>query len=166
MLGARAQPRLGTRLVPSDVVARLVARAGEQSRSGTWWGTRLGHLTRYRLAKNWGVYIHPSARVGRVRFPHPTSVVIGAGVVIEDDAIIFQQVTLGARDIGVSEYPTIRRGARIFAGSVVVGAVEVGEGAVVGANSLVLEDVPAWTVVAGTPARVVGTRVPRDLSLP
>ena len=157
---------LGTRLVPSDVVARLVARAGEQSGSGTWWGTRLGHVTRYRLAKGWGVYVHPSARVGRIRFAHPTSVVIGAGVVVEDDVIIYQQVTLGAREVGVPEYPVVRRGAQIFAGSVVVGPVEIGEGAVVGANSVVLEDVPAWTVVAGSPARVVGTRAPRDLALP
>jgi serine O-acetyltransferase len=116
---------------------------------------RIGHVQRYRLARAWGVFAHPKASIGEVRFPHPSSIIIGAHSVIEDHCIIYQQVTIGSKDNDRREYPVIRRGARIFAGSIVIGAVEVGEDAIVGANSVVVHDVPAGATVVGNPARMI-----------
>lgn len=146
--------RLGSKYNPSDAVARSIRRAQWFERKGSM-GRRAGHVTRFRLARTWGVFVHQSASVGAIRFAHPSSVVIGAGVVVEDEVMIWQNVTLGALDVGETDYPVIRRGAKLFAGSSVLGAVEVGEGAVVGAHSLVLSDVPAGATVVGQPARVI-----------
>ncbi len=145
----------GAMLIPSRVVERRVARLQRMGTSSTPFIKSLASLSRFRLAKQWGLFIHPTAIVGRVSFPHPTGIVIGAGVLLEDDVTCYQQVTLGAIRIGGADYPTVRRGAVLFAGATVLGGVEIGERAVVGANSLVLADVPPGVVVAGTPARIV-----------
>jgi serine O-acetyltransferase len=102
--------------------------------------------------------ISPRARLGRrVHFPHPTGVVIGDGVVIEDDAWVFQQVTIGSH--GRSEddkaYPVIGRGAKLYVGSKVLGGIRVGARATIGANAVVLSDVPDDGVAVGIPARLV-----------
>lgn len=99
--------------------------------------------------------MHPSAKVGNVHFAHPTSVVIGAGVVIEDDVMIWQNVTLGAIDVGSGGYPVVRRGAKLFASSTALGRIEIGADAVIGAHSLVLDDVPAGATAVGQPARII-----------
>jgi serine O-acetyltransferase len=128
----------------------------------------LGAYLRLRLHRNWGVHIHPKAKIGeRVRFPHPVGIVIGAGVTVEDDVTIGQHVTIGVKSADDRSYPVIRRGARIYGGSMIIGAIEIGEDAVVGASSLVLHDVPAGAVVAGSPARPVrpsGAEQPRPAS--
>lgn len=151
---------VGRMFIPSVRVAWLVHLAQRLHRSG---GVRAkaAIVVRYHLAAKWGVHLHCNAKVGLVRFAHPSTIVIGAGVVIEDGAVIYQGVTLGARHSRTPMYPTVRTGARIYAGATVVGPVEIGEGAIVGANSVVTADVPAWTSVAGAPARVVG-QVARD----
>ena len=79
----------------------------------------------------------------------------GEGYVVEDGAIIYQQVTLGAKDASERTYPVIRAGAKVYAGAIVIGAVEVGEGATVAANSVVVRDVAPGTTVAGSPARPI-----------
>lgn len=140
--------------VPEQRVQRLIARAGSLDRRG-WLGRRAAHLVRYRLARTWGVYVHPRAAVGNARFPHPTAIIIGAGSVVEDGAIIYQQVTIGAKDTSERAYPVIRAGAKVYAGAIVIGAVEVGEGATVAANSVVVRDVAPGTTVAGSPARPI-----------
>ncbi|MCZ7637787.1 MAG: hypothetical protein M5U12_18160 [Verrucomicrobia bacterium] len=102
--------------------------------------------------------ISPHALVGlRVRFPHPTGIVIGEGVVIEDEAWVFQQVTLGShgRSAERKEYPVVGRGARLYAGVRVIGGVRVGEMATVGANAVVLDSIPDGATAVGVPARVL-----------
>lgn len=114
----------------------------------------------YRLAR-WGVYVHPSTKIeGELLMGHPVGIVIGQGVCVEPDVGIWQNVTIGTREIGShrpEDYPVIRRGARLFAGAVVIGGIEVGAGAVVGANSVVTRDVAPGATVGGVPARVLGT---------
>lgn len=153
--------RLGELISPSTVVRRRIDLAQRMERSGSATGRRLGLLVRYRLARSWGVFVHHSARVGDVRFAHPASVVIGAGVVVEDGVTIFQNVTLGAVSDGSARYPVIRRNATLYAGSTVIGGIEVGEGAIVGAHSLVLHDVAPGATVVGAPASVVRSRLDR-----
>jgi serine O-acetyltransferase len=124
-------------------------------------GKRLGMLyaplkwLQYALA---GSEISPRAFLGRgVHLPHPNGIVIGVGVVVEDEAWIFQQVTIGShgRSRDDKAYPVIGRGARIYSGAKVIGGVRVGSEAMVGANSVVLNDVPDRATAVGAPARVV-----------
>jgi serine O-acetyltransferase len=102
--------------------------------------------------------IHPAVPMGRGIFlDHATSLVVGGTAVIEDDVSILQDVTLGGtgKETG-DRHPKIRRGVLISAGAKILGNIEVGEGSLVGAGSVVLKPVPAGMTVAGVPARVIG----------
>ncbi len=102
--------------------------------------------------------IHPAARIGRgVFLDHATAIVIGETAVVEDNVSILQSVTLGGtgKESG-DRHPKIRRGVLIGAGAIVLGNIEVGENARVGAGSVVLAPVAPGTTVAGVPAKVVG----------
>jgi serine O-acetyltransferase len=103
--------------------------------------------------------INPAARVGcGVFLDHATGLVVGATAVIEDDVSILQDVTLGGtgKERG-DRHPKIRHGVLIGAGAKILGNIEVGHCARVAAGSVVLQNVPHNTTVAGVPARVVGT---------
>ena len=127
-----------------------------------------------RISEVFGVDIHPAARLGqRIMIDHATSVIIGETAVVEDDVSILQEVTLGGTGKDEKDrHPKIRRGVLIGAGAKVLGNVEIGEGAKIGAGSIVLEAVKPYTTVVGNPARQIGVRhkdlpgVSMDLSLP
>lgn len=122
-----------------------------------------GHIKLSRfcsgLLERYGVYISEKSTIGKgLRLPHPTSIVIGEGVEIGADVTIYQSVTLGGRAIGdwkLGNYPKISDGCVIFAGSVIVGMVSVGQNCVIGANSVVISDIPDNSVAVGAPARTV-----------
>lgn len=103
-----------------------------------------------------GIVLPPPTQVGkRVRFAYMgLGTVIHGRVIIEDDVVIASNVTIGGRSRH-DAVPVLRRGAYIGTGARVLGPIEVGENAVVGANAVVLADVPNHAVVAGVPARVV-----------
>ncbi len=104
------------------------------------------------------VDIHPAARIGcGIMIDHATSFVVGETAIIEDDVSILHEVTLGGtgKDSG-DRHPVIRSGVLIGAGAKILGRVEIGTGSKVGAGSVVLEDVPPHTTVAGVPAVIVG----------
>ncbi|WP_346351364.1 serine O-acetyltransferase [Oceanimonas sp. AH20CE76] len=105
-----------------------------------------------------GVDVHPAARIGKgIMFDHATGIVVGETAVIENDVSILQSVTLGGTGKeGGDRHPKIREGVMIGAGAKILGNIEVGKGAKIGAGSVVLDPVPAHTTVAGVPARVVG----------
>lgn len=85
--------------------------------------------------------------------PHPVGIVIGHGVEVGQDVRIQQNVTLGRREPDPDAgYPTIGDDVRISAGSVVLGDIQLGKGCVVGANSVVLDDVSPHATVVGAPA--------------
>ena len=103
-----------------------------------------------------GIEIVHGASIGRgTVFVHGTGIVIGPGVVIGSDCRIFHNVTLGSRD-GVS-YPSVGDDVTLYPGAVVLGAVNLGDHCVVGANAVVLQDVGPSQIVAGNPARLIGT---------
>ncbi|MBM3864174.1 MAG: serine O-acetyltransferase [Verrucomicrobia bacterium] len=104
------------------------------------------------------VDIHPAARIGSgILLDHATSFVVGETAVIEDNVSILHEVTLGGTGKQTGErHPIVRSGVLIGAGAKILGRVEIGTGAKIGSGSVVLEDVPPHTTVAGVPAVVVG----------
>ena len=125
------------------------------------WGHDRRTLARFfqsQISVGLGVDIHPAARIGRgIMLDHATGVVVGETAVIDDDVSILHSVTLGGtgKEVG-DRHPKIRRGVLLAAGCKIIGNIEVGEGAKVGAGSVVLHDVPPHVTVAGVPAVVVG----------
>jgi serine O-acetyltransferase len=101
-----------------------------------------------------GVEIHPGADVGRrVTIDHGAGVVIGETAEIGDDVHMYHGVTLGGDDPRpVERHPTVRDGATLGANATLIGDIEVGEKATVGAAAIVTDDVPAGATVAGSPA--------------
>ena len=101
--------------------------------------------------------IHPAAVIGqRVFIDHGTGVVIGETSIIEDDVLIYQGVTLGGVSLDSGKrHPTIRRGAVLGAGAKILGNIEIGEYAKVGANSVVVKEVPKNATAIGIPAHVI-----------
>jgi serine O-acetyltransferase len=105
-----------------------------------------------------GIEIHPGATIGRrVFFDHGMGIVVGETAEIGDDCTIYQGVTLGGTSLGrgTKRHPTLERGVIISAGAKVLGGFTIGEGARVGANSVVLKPVPAGATAVGIPARIV-----------
>lgn len=102
--------------------------------------------------------IHPAARIGcGILLDHATSFVVGETAIIEDDVSILHEVTLGGTGKATGDrHPIIRSGVLIGAGAKILGRVEIGTHAKVGAGSVVLNDVPPHTTVAGVPAVIVG----------
>lgn len=102
---------------------------------------------------------------------HGFGLVVGAEVKVEGDCCLFHGVTLGDRGsewVGSDRtdgHPYVERGVMFGAGAKVLGPVRVGRNSVVGANAVVLRDVPPCSVAAGVPARVVGRRPEMDENL-
>jgi serine O-acetyltransferase len=91
---------------------------------------------------------------GGLHIPHPNGIVIHPGVKIGVNCLIFQQVTIGTRDTpGV---PVIEGHVDIGAGAKILGPINIGPHAKVGANAVVLSDVPAGAVAVGNPAKIIG----------
>lgn len=111
-----------------------------------------------RMSTKFGVDIHPAARLGSgIMLDHATGLVIGETAVVGNNVSILQSVTLGGTGKDENDrHPKIGDGVLISAGAKILGNIRVGEGAKVGAGSVVLEDVPAHTTVAGVPAKIVG----------
>ena len=120
--------------------------------------TSLALLVQNKVSADLGVDIHPAARIGQgIMMDHATGVVIGETAVVDDDVSILHHVTLGGtgKESG-DRHPKVRHGVLLGAGCKVIGNIVVGTGAMVGAGSVVLSDVPPNVTVAGVPARVIG----------
>lgn len=112
-----------------------------------------------RISSVFAVDLHPAARIGKgIMLDHATGIVVGETAVVEDNVSILQSVTLGGtgKESG-DRHPKIRAGVMIGPGAKILGNIEVGEGAKICAGSVVLKPVAAHSVVAGVPAKVVGT---------
>ncbi|WP_446666920.1 serine O-acetyltransferase EpsC [Flexivirga sp. B27] len=107
-----------------------------------------------------GVEIHPGAQIGKRFFiDHGMGVVIGETAEVGDDVMIYHGVTLGGRSMDrVKRHPTVGNNVTIGAGARLLGPVTVGEESQVGANAVVVRDVPSYSVAVGVPARVRSTQ--------
>ncbi len=123
-------------------------------RGGWRWLARfLAHIGRGLT----GIEIHPGATIGRrVFIDHGMGVVIGETAEIGDDCTLYHGVTLGGTSWNKGKrHPTLARGVVIGAGAKVLGPINVGEGAKIGSNAVVVRDVPPGATAVGIPARVV-----------
>jgi serine O-acetyltransferase len=113
---------LSHRSAPLKLIGRLIWRAG---------------------VRNTACHLHWKAKVGPgLSLPHPTGIVIGEGVTLGSGATIFQHVTLGTNVKGGRAYPQVGDNVTLYAGACLVGAISVGDGATVGAHSVVNFDIP------------------------
>ncbi len=106
-----------------------------------------------------GAEIHPMATIGRgLCLPHPHGVVVGIGVRIGSECTLYDGVNLGVAhpDRPGEGYPALGERVLVGTGAKVLGGIEIGDGARIGANAVVLQSVPAGCVAAGVPARIVG----------
>ncbi len=112
-----------------------------------------------RASREYDVDIHPAATLGTgIMIDHGSGLVIGETAVVENDVSMLHGVTLGGTGKQSGDrHPKIGRGVLLAAGARILGNIEIGEGAKVGASSLVLESVPPHTTYAGVPAKQVGT---------
>lgn len=140
------------------------------------WGHRLAHrlwrdghhLTgRFvsAVVRAWtAVDIHPGAVIGQGLFiDHALGVVIGETAVVGDDVTLYQGVTLGGTSLEPGKrHPTVGDRVTIGAGAKVLGPVTVGSGSRIGANAVVVRDVPPDSVVVGVPGQVIARSRPRS----
>lgn len=118
-------------------------------------------IARNILIKRYNIYIGANTRIGKgLIMPHPTSIVFGQGAQIGENAIVFQNTTIGSKEVGKDEafYPKIGDNCVICAGASILASkngLTVGNNSVIGANSVLFQSVGENSICIGTPARVV-----------
>jgi serine O-acetyltransferase len=118
----------------------------------------MAFFVQMRMSEVFSIDIHPAARIGQgLMIDHGHALVIGETAVVGDDVSMLHSVTLGGtgKEDG-DRHPKVGHGVMIGAGAKVLGNIRVGDCSRIAAGSVVLEDVPACTTVAGVPARVMG----------
>jgi serine O-acetyltransferase len=119
-----------------------------------WLGRLISHLSRVLT----GIEIHPAARIGpRVFIDHGMGVVIGETAEVGEGCTIYHGVTLGGTSLykGTKRHPTLGKNVVVSAGAKVLGGFEVGDGAKIGSNAVVIKPVPAGATAVGIPARII-----------
>jgi serine O-acetyltransferase len=122
-----------------------------------WLGRFISHISRGLT----GIEIHPGAVIGeRVFFDHAMGVVVGETAEIGDGCTIYQGVTLGGTSLykGAKRHPTLGKNVVVSAGAKVLGGFEVGDGAKIGSNAVVIKPVPAGATAVGIPARIIPSK--------
>ena len=123
------------------------------------WHKTAALIYKIKLARRYGIYIGKGASIGAgLRLPHPIGIVIGEAVTIGDNCTIYQQVTIGSSNIGDSrlgKQPRIGDNVVIFSGAKVLGDITIENDVVIGANSVVNNDLPSGGVYAGVPAKLI-----------
>lgn len=137
-------------------------QAVQAYRVGNWlWqqGRKdLAYFVQMRVSEMFGVDIHPAARIGKgIMIDHAHSIVIGETAVVGDNVSMLHSVTLGGTGKEEEDrHPKIGDGVLIGAGAKVLGNIKVGCCSRIAAGSVVLQEVPPATTVAGVPAKIVG----------
>ncbi|MFN7085276.1 MAG: serine O-acetyltransferase [Burkholderiales bacterium] len=121
-----------------------------------WFARLTSHLGRWLT----GIEIHPGAIIGRRFFiDHGMGVVIGETAEIGDDCTLYHGVTLGGTSWNKGKrHPTLGKGVVVGAGAKILGPIEIGDGAKIGSNAVVVKAVPPGATAIGVPARIVEER--------
>jgi serine O-acetyltransferase len=118
-----------------------------------------------------GIEIHPGAVIGKGLFiDHGAGVVIGETAIVGDNCTIYHGVTLGGtgKEKGVRRHPILGNDVLVGTGAKILGAIKIGDNSLIGANAVLLMDVPEDSTVVGVPGRLIrvqGTRVDHALEL-
>ena len=118
-----------------------------------FWARKLSNRARRKT----GIEIHPGAQIGKgLVIDHGMGVVIGETAIIGDDCQLYHGVTLGGRGSSdVKRHPTLEDGVYVGSGAKVLGNITLHKNCKVGANAVVLEDVPEGATAVGMPARMI-----------
>lgn len=119
---------------------------------------QIGVYYRVKLITKRNCEISYGATIGRnLKLPHPIGIVVGDGVIIKDNVMLFQQVTLGSHGKKGDDfsYPVIENDVKVYSGAKIIGGVTIGKGAIVGANAVVNIDVPSNSVAVGVPCKII-----------
>jgi len=113
-----------------------------------------------------GIEIHPAAKIGRrVFIDHGMGVVIGETAVVGDDVTLYHGVTLGGTSLEKKKrHPTVGDRVTIGAGAKILGDITIGSDSRIGANAVVVKDVPPNSVVVGIPGQAVHRHIPHTAS--
>ncbi|MFZ5653710.1 MAG: serine O-acetyltransferase [Pseudomonadota bacterium] len=119
----------------------------------------------HQCSERFGVDIHPAAVIGGgIMIDHATGVVIGETACVGDEVSLLHGVTLGGTGCqGGDRHPRVGPGVLISAGAKLIGCIDIGAHARIGAGSLVLESVPAGATAVGVPAQAVGGATARGV---
>jgi len=151
---------------PKGQIVLLLFRLAQWVRAlpEPWWLLGVPYLAGYRVGVEWvlGIELRFKTRVGpRLRLFHGQGLVVHEGTVIGADCVLRQCTTIGNKTLAngtAGTCPTLGDGVDVGANAVIIGAIKIGDRAVIGAGAVVVKDVAPGAVVAGNPARVIGQR--------
>ena len=116
----------------------------------------IGRMCHNHILKWYSSEISPYSKIGKnVCFPHPIGIVIGNGVVLEDNVTVYQNVTIGKTCDEAEKYPVIGHGVTIYTGATIIGDVKIEENCVIGAHAVVTKSTEAGHIYAGVPAKKI-----------
>lgn len=108
---------------------------------------------RNHMELKYSLIVSPYCKIGyNLHVEHFFGVVIGGNTIIGDNCKIYQQVTIGQKN---SKFPVIGNNVVMCPGAKIIGDIKIGDNAVIGANAVVLHDVPANSIAVGVPARII-----------
>ncbi|TJX13788.1 serine O-acetyltransferase [Tissierella creatinini] len=126
----------------------------------------LARLISQRARRITGIEIHPGATLGEgILIDHGMGIVIGETAEVGNNVTLFHGVTLGGvgGDKGAKRHPTVEDDVIIGSGAKILGNITIGKGAKIGANAVVLHDVPAYTTAVGVPARIIYKKIKENI---
>lgn len=157
----------GGQLSRQGLWAMAMYRFGRWRYTIRWRWLRMPFSMLYKLLKPFcevltGIELPCEATLGRrFRIDHFGGIVISGDAVFGDDCVIRNGVTVGLRHAGQRGAPTVGNRVDIGAGAKILGAIRIGDDVLIGANAVVLIDVPSNSVAVGVPARILPRKTPK-----